>query len=243
MQPGGLSCSKRSKLLAVPPHAWSSPLSTTTAFSPRGKYQKWGSGSLSRSIGDHVHEQALLLVRLRDGDLVRIEPIRLHVAGLRTVEHVVGADADHAISLLSGPRRVSLPGVDDGAREVVRERRGLSACGADRSQRDRRIVRSRRRIRVEGRDACRAVEGVAIGPAVELNGLAGDANSRAGARVHLQIRVRERRARAADAEQLGELRVGMHRNQLAASVHPRRKRRDLGLGSTSCRPAARRRSC
>ena len=53
-QPGGLSALKRSKLLAVPPGAyageWSSPLITTAALLPRGRYQKRGSGSLSRSI-------------------------------------------------------------------------------------------------------------------------------------------------------------------------------------------------
>ena len=52
--PGGLNALNRSKLLAVPPGAyvgeWSSPLITTAAFLPRGRYQKCGSGSLSRSI-------------------------------------------------------------------------------------------------------------------------------------------------------------------------------------------------
>ena len=35
---------------AVPPLPWSSPVMTTTAFSPRGKYQKRGSGLRSRFI-------------------------------------------------------------------------------------------------------------------------------------------------------------------------------------------------
>jgi hypothetical protein len=34
----------------VPPTAWSSPVITTTAFSPRGRYQNRGSGFLSALI-------------------------------------------------------------------------------------------------------------------------------------------------------------------------------------------------
>ena len=54
LQPAGLRALKRSNANAVPPGAfpgeWSSPLITTTAFSPRGRYQKRGSGILSAFI-------------------------------------------------------------------------------------------------------------------------------------------------------------------------------------------------
>ena len=58
--------------------AWSSPVMTTTAFSPRGKYQKRGSGLRSAFIvHDQVREQPLLLVGLRDRDLVEVDPVGL----------------------------------------------------------------------------------------------------------------------------------------------------------------------
>ena len=52
-RPGSAPCSGRSGSRCRPAPGvgeWSSPLITTTAFSPRGRYQKRGSGSLSRSI-------------------------------------------------------------------------------------------------------------------------------------------------------------------------------------------------
>jgi hypothetical protein len=49
-QPAGLAALYWSNRPAVPPTPWSSPVMTTTAFSPRGKYQKRGSGFLSRFI-------------------------------------------------------------------------------------------------------------------------------------------------------------------------------------------------
>ena len=50
MQPGGLLRDLASKRPAVPPPPWSSPVITTAAFSPRGRYQKRGSGARSCSI-------------------------------------------------------------------------------------------------------------------------------------------------------------------------------------------------
>ncbi len=49
-QPAGLSDWYWLKRPAVPPCAWSSPVMTTTAFSPRGRYQKRGIGLRSRAI-------------------------------------------------------------------------------------------------------------------------------------------------------------------------------------------------
>ena len=51
---------------------------TTTAFSPRGKYQNRGSGIWSLvHLLDQIREQALLLVCLRDLDLVQVDPVGL----------------------------------------------------------------------------------------------------------------------------------------------------------------------
>ena len=73
-------------------------------------------------------EQPLLLVGLRDRDLVRVDPVRLDVAGPRAVEEIVGSDPGDAVALLAGPGRVALARVDDGTGEVERERRGLAAA-------------------------------------------------------------------------------------------------------------------
>ena len=82
---------------------------TTTAFSPRGKYQKRGSGLRSRFIvHDQVGEQALLLVGLRDRDLVEVDPVGLDVTGLPE-EEVVGADRRPASPSRSWPAQAGLP--------------------------------------------------------------------------------------------------------------------------------------
>ena len=101
---------------------------TTTAFSPRGKYQNRGSGLRSRvHVQDQVREQALLLVRLRDRDLVEVDPVGLRAAEEQSSERI-GAIA---VALLAGPGRIALARVDDRARQVVGERRGLAAVRPD----------------------------------------------------------------------------------------------------------------
>src|SRR4051794_7136341 len=49
-QPDGLLALYCSKRPAVPPVAWSSPVATTTAFLPRGKYHSRGNGLRLRDI-------------------------------------------------------------------------------------------------------------------------------------------------------------------------------------------------
>ena len=120
--------------------AWSSPVITTTAFSPRGKYQKRGSGLRSAFIErDQVRQQPLLFVGLRDGDLVEVHPVGLGAAE----EEIVRADRRLAVALLARPRGIALPRVDDRPRKIVGERRRLAAVAADAPQRDRRVRRSR----------------------------------------------------------------------------------------------------
>ena len=86
-------------------------------------------------LRDQVGQQPLLLVGLRDRDLVEVDPVGLDVAGLRPEEQVVGADRrDLPVALLARPGRVALAGVDDRARQVVGERGRLAAVGADAAQ-------------------------------------------------------------------------------------------------------------
>ena len=62
----------------------------TTAFLPFGKYQKRGKRLLAGvHVQDQVGQQALLLVGLRDGHLVQVDPVGLHVTRLVAVELVV----------------------------------------------------------------------------------------------------------------------------------------------------------
>jgi hypothetical protein len=74
-------------------------------------------------LRDQVREQALLLVRLRDRDLVDVEPVGL--------EEVVGPDRPGALEVFTDLIRIALPRVHDRAREVVGERGGLAAARAD----------------------------------------------------------------------------------------------------------------
>ena len=83
---------------------------------------------------DQVGEQPLLLVGLRDGDLVEVDPVRLRIARRGAEEQVVAADRGDAVALLPGPGRVALARVDDRAREVVGERGGLAAVPSRRER-------------------------------------------------------------------------------------------------------------
>ena len=121
-----------SKRPAVPPLAWSSPVMTTAAFTPRGKYQKRGSGFLSAvHRADQVGEQALLLVGLRDGHLVRGRPSRAGRRPLRAEEQVVGADRRRCRRAPGRPRPGCPGACRRRPRQVVGERRRLPAVGAD----------------------------------------------------------------------------------------------------------------
>ena len=134
-QPAGLSALNWSKRPAVPPLPWSSPVMMTTAFLPFGKYQKRGSGFLlSFMCEDQVREQALLLVGLRNRDLVRGRPSPAATSPVFVaVELVVGPDRRKTVALLRRPGRVALARVDDRRRQVVGERRRLAAADMLRS--------------------------------------------------------------------------------------------------------------
>ena len=80
---------------------------------------------------DQVVEQVLLLVGLRDRDLVEVHPVGLDVPGLGAEEEIVGADqlaaADGAVALVPRPGGVALARLDDRAGQVVGEGGGVTA--------------------------------------------------------------------------------------------------------------------
>ena len=117
-------------------------------------------------VQHEIREQALLFVRLRNRDLVQIDPVRQSAVGAE--EQIVRTDRRDAVALLSRPRRISLARVDDGAREVEGECGRLTSMGADRGDRHRRARRRGRRVAEERGDRGRAGGHVAICGAVEL---------------------------------------------------------------------------
>ena len=77
-------------------------------------------------------------IRAREGDREAladlVERTRLRLFALAYAELRHYEDAHDAVALLSRPGRVALPGQDDGACEVVGERRGLAAARTDGAQ-------------------------------------------------------------------------------------------------------------
>ena len=97
-----------------------------------------------RGVDEDVREQPLLLVGLRDLDLAGVDPVR--------EEEVAGAQRGgrRVVALLIDPVRVALAGVDDRARQVVREGGGLARrrpCATSRPGRPAACSRRRRGAR------------------------------------------------------------------------------------------------
>ena len=133
----------------------------------------------------------------------------------------------------SWPTQAGLPWrrVDDRACEVVRERGRLPAVGADRAQGHRGARRRGARARVQRGHRGRAVEAVAVGGAVVLDGLSDDARAgAAGGRIDLQVAVGEGGALIGQPQQARELLVGTQRDQIAARVDPAGQHRHLRGG-------------
>src|SRR5438552_14614539 len=80
--------------------------------------------AIERELMNQICEQPLLLVGLRDADLVQVDPIGLYITGRRAVEQIIRADRRDAVTLLARPLRIALTGADDRAREIERERGG-----------------------------------------------------------------------------------------------------------------------
>src|SRR4051794_1955036 len=72
---------------------------------------------------DQVDQQTLLLICLRNGHLIRINPIRARAAE----EEVARSNRSDTVSVLARPRWISLPRQRDGTRKVVGECSGLAA--------------------------------------------------------------------------------------------------------------------
>ncbi len=169
---------------------------------------------------NHIRQQALLLVGLRNGDFIQVDPIGLRVAQFVAVEQICRAGGDDAISVIARPARVALPGEDDRAGQVVGEHGGLPAINSHVNHGHGWAGGGGKGIGVKRGEIGSAAQRVAVCRAVILNGLIDD--SRAGAAsVDQQVALAERGAPGRrNAEQGGQARVGAHGNQIAAIRHP-----------------------
>ena len=224
LQPCGDASSKRSNWPIVPglPSPWSSPVITTAAFSPRGRYQKRGSGTRS---------SACCVIRLARSRCCS------SACGIRTLLKSSQLPAYRSFERIGGStswsdaveRGVALARADDGARQVVRERRRRAAGAAHAARGDGGAERRAVRARVEAGDRRRAGGRVAVGRPVELHRHAGDAGAGRARLVDVDVAVGHGGAGGREPEQPGELGVGPHRDQIAAGLDPAVEHRDLGV--------------
>ncbi len=118
-----------------------------------------------------------MLVRLGHGHLVvQVHPVRLGIACGITVILVIRTDGRESVAFLGLPSRVTLARVDDGGGEVIGERRSLT--GSDTSECQGGIGGCCTYIAVKRRKIRCAVQGVAIGRTMELDGLIHNAIAR-----------------------------------------------------------------
>ena len=181
-----------------------------------------------RRLGDQVGEQALLLVRGGDRRPGEVEP-REAARGVAE-EHVVGADESDrvAVALLARPRGVALPRVDDRAREVVGEGRGVAAADA--------AQRHRRRAGAEGGHRRGARQRVAVGGTVVLQRGGRDARPGRSGGVDAQVGViAGGTPEGRDPEKARKPRVGAHGDQVAARVDPVGEHRRLCIAQRRAR--------
>ncbi len=106
-------------------------------------------------LQDQVGQQALLFIRLRDGDLIQIDPVGVG----SVVEQVVGAHrAAAAIPVGVNPGRVALARIDHRFCQVVGKSGCLAAVGAYLEQSDRRVGCGGGGIGIKRRQGGRAVQ-------------------------------------------------------------------------------------
>src|SRR5262249_27844884 len=118
------------------------------------------------------------------------------------------------------PGRISLPGVDNGSREIEGKRRRVSTVSPHRTQRNRRVGSSLCGTGIDGRDLSRPREVIKIGGAVILNDLIGDALARLLNCVNQQIRVGLNRGCVDEPEKGSELFVRTHCDQIPTCFNP-----------------------
>ena len=170
---------------------------------------------------DGVGEQPLLLIRLRDGDLVEVDPVRLGVAYGIPIEQLIGANRfESPVALRAGPRRVALARVHDRAREVVRERQRAAAIRAHLDGAHRGIRRRSAGVGVQRRHRGGPVERVQVGGAVELHRLRDDAHAGPGRGIHEQVGIAERAGGGREPEQRRQPRIGAKCDERAAGGGP-----------------------
>src|SRR5204862_6365110 len=104
-------------------------------------------------------------------------------------EQIVWPDRANTIALLTVPCRITLSRVDNRTSQIKGEGSCLSTVGADAAQSHGGIRCDRRAIRINGGDARRAAESIAIGCAVVLEGLADDADAGTCRGINLQVGV------------------------------------------------------
>ena len=229
--PAGLAATYWLKRPAVPPLAWSSPVMITAALRPRGKYQNRGSGFLS-AVSTPIRLTSSRCCSSACGIATLLRSTQFGCGSNEAGPKNMSSRPDRRgpVALLAGPRRVALARVHDRPGEVVGERRGAAAVGADAAHRDRGRGRRRRRVRVQVGDAGRAVERVAVGRPVELHRLRHDPGAGLPRGVDAHVRVGQRGAGVGQPEQPGELLVRAHRDEVAAAGDPVAQHRHLARG-------------
>ena len=200
--------------VVVAGHDHDSPLAAREVPEARHRH------AVGAHLRDQVRQQPLLFVRLRDRDLVEVDPVG--------EEQVVRADRrDLTVALLTCPRGVPLTRLHDRAGQVVGERRCLTAGRAHAPQRHRRAGRRGRRAAVQVGHLGGARKRPAVGAVVELHGVAGDARTGAGGRVDPDVSVVEIARVGAQPKHARERGTRPHRDEVAPALHPVRQGRCL----------------
>ena len=195
-------------------------------------------------LRDQVGQQPLLLVGLRDRDLVQVDPVGLMSRPPRRRGRPSGsARRARPSRFCPAQAGIALARVDDRAREVVGERRGLRRrrrCAASRPG----LRRRRARARVERRDASRPRR--VQRSAVPWNCIVSPVMPAARLRP-ADSRCRGRRCREPRPSRPASAGVGTHRDQVAAARDPgaraRRPARRSGRSARARRPGRRASVC
>ena len=220
--------SRASKRVELPDGAaaalpWSSPVMTTAACSPRGRYQKRGIGMTSSDIcvirfaSSRCCSSACgMRMFAKSSQFADEQVARARPAGCRRPRSRPSAGL---------PWRVS---TTERARSYANEAACPPAVPTSRSVTAADPV-GRLRAVEERRDGARAAARPAVRGAVELQGRAGDAPAGRRARVDPEVPLGHVAAVRPQAEQRGEPRVRPHRDQVAAALHPGAEGGGLGV--------------
>ena len=165
-------------------------------------------------LRDEVRQEPLLLVRLRDSDLRRVDVV--------VVEEIIRPNRGDSVALLAQPCRIALARVDHRSSQIEGEGGRRASGGPDAPQRHRRELGGGRGRAVQlrhhlGAAVPRAIE---VGGAVELHRRGLDARARPGRPVHLDVALGETAADEVQPEEVGQGSRRAHHDQVAAGGHP-----------------------